>query len=90
MGLLLHHVRSQAVEVLRLDSSYALDDKQPLSQLGLDSLMAMELKNRIEYELGVVLPFVKLLEGPSTLQLTHNVLEQLPATPDQDWDVLEL
>jgi acyl carrier protein len=68
-----------------------LDPQQPLSELGLDSLMAVEMKNRIEAELAIVVPMVKFLQGPSVSQLTAQVLDQLAAVssaevkrPDRD------
>jgi acyl carrier protein len=56
-----------------------LDPTQSTSSLGLDSLMAVELKNRIEADLGVVIPMVQLLEGPSVNQLSQAVFEKLTA-----------
>jgi len=56
-----------------------LDSHQPLNELGLDSLMAVEMKNRIETDLGVVVPMVKLLQGPSIAQLGAYVLEHVAA-----------
>ncbi len=40
--------------------------------------MAVELKNRIEADLAVVIPMVQLLEGPSSVnQLSQAVFEKL-------------
>jgi hypothetical protein len=50
-----------------------LDIDQPLNNLGIDSLMAIELKNRIEGDLGVTVPMVKFLEGPSVRDLAGYV-----------------
>src|SRR5208282_5339762 len=56
-----------------------LDVQQPLSNLGLDSLMAVELKNRIAVDLGVDVPMVKFLQDFSVAQAATQVLEQLAA-----------
>ena len=74
-------LREQAARVLRL-SAAALDVEQPLNNVGIDSLMAIELKNRIEADLGVTVPMVKFLEGPSVRALAQFVAEQLvPVRP---------
>ncbi len=54
-----------------------LDVTQSVSHLGMDSLMAVELKNRVETSLGVVIPMVQLLQGPSVVELTAWVAEKL-------------
>jgi acyl transferase domain-containing protein/acyl-CoA synthetase (AMP-forming)/AMP-acid ligase II/acyl carrier protein len=69
-------LREQAARVLRLAAA-ALDVEQPLNNLGIDSLMAIELKNRIEADLGVTVPMVKFLEGPSVRDLAGYVAEHL-------------
>jgi acyl transferase domain-containing protein/acyl-CoA synthetase (AMP-forming)/AMP-acid ligase II len=69
-------LREQAASVLRLAAS-ALDVEQPLNNVGIDSLMAIELKNRIEADLGVAVPMVKFLEGPSVRELAGFVFEQM-------------
>lgn len=58
----------------------SLDIDQSVSHLGMDSLMAVELKNRVETNLGVVIPMVQLLQGPSVVELTSIVLERLDAS----------
>jgi acyl carrier protein len=58
-------------------SASKLDAKQPLSNLGLDSLMAVELKNRIAGDLGVNVPMVTFLSGPSVEQAAAQLLHLL-------------
>ncbi|HLS56235.1 MAG TPA: type I polyketide synthase [Zeimonas sp.] len=60
-----------------------LDPTVPLSALGFDSLMAVQLKNSVEADLGVVLPMIQFLQGPSIDQLTATVLEAFVAAPGE-------
>jgi NADPH:quinone reductase-like Zn-dependent oxidoreductase/acyl carrier protein len=55
----------------------SLDRTRSVTQLGLDSLMAIELLNRIEAELGIHFPVGSLLSGPSIQDLAAPVLEAL-------------
>jgi aryl carrier-like protein len=54
-----------------------LDAARPLTEMGLDSLVAVELKNWTEGELGLQLPSVELLRGPSIAQLIDLLHQQL-------------
>ncbi|MBZ0285022.1 MAG: SDR family NAD(P)-dependent oxidoreductase, partial [Anaerolineae bacterium] len=58
-------------------ASDRLNTAESLSNLGMDSLMAVELKNRIEANLRLVVPMTQLLQGPSVNQLTNTLVEQL-------------
>jgi myxalamid-type polyketide synthase MxaE and MxaD len=84
--MLQSYLSEQVARVLGLSPS-KLDVQQPLSHLGLDSLMAVELKNRIAVDLKVNVPVVKFLQGFSVDQAVAQVLEQLateaanPTTP---------
>jgi NAD(P)-dependent dehydrogenase (short-subunit alcohol dehydrogenase family)/acyl carrier protein len=69
-------LREQIARVLR-SSPEKIDLHQPLTSLGIDSLMAVELKNRVESEMGIALPVTALLQGPTLAQLATVLLEQL-------------
>jgi myxalamid-type polyketide synthase MxaE and MxaD len=58
-------------------SQATLDPQRPLNTMGLDSLMAIEFKNAIETNLGLVLPMVTLVRGPSITELAAQVLDSL-------------
>ena len=72
-----HFLCEQVASVLRVPPE-KLDVEQPLTMLGLDSLMAIELKNRVEQALQVRIPIVMFLQGPSIRQFTEQVLEMIP------------
>jgi acyl carrier protein len=76
--LLQSYLSEQVARVLGLSPS-KLDLQQPLIDLGLDSLMTVELKNRIAVDLKVNVPVAKFLQGVSVAQAVTQVLDQLAA-----------
>jgi NAD(P)-dependent dehydrogenase (short-subunit alcohol dehydrogenase family)/acyl carrier protein len=52
-----------------------LDIHRPLNRLGIDSLMTLRLKNRIERSLGVSVPVTMLMQGSTTVQLAARIAE---------------
>jgi aryl carrier-like protein len=54
-----------------------LDVDRPLLQLGIDSLMAIELRNWLEGELRVDLPIVELMKSPSVSGLALLLADRL-------------
>lgn len=72
------YLQQLVAQVLRREISQ-LDIQEPLSTLGLDSLMAVELKNSIETDLSVVLSMTSFLQGDSIAEIASQVLEQLTA-----------
>ena len=81
--IVLAFLREHAAKVLRT-SPTSLDIEKPLTDLGLDSLMAVELSNRLESELGVVLPMGKLTAGRSVVHLAEMMLEVLSAPREHE------
>jgi acyl carrier protein len=54
-----------------------LDATRPLNKLGIDSLTALEVKNRIERDFDVKVPIVKFLDGYSVLDFAQHLLGEL-------------
>jgi acyl carrier protein len=63
--VLRNFVRQQAAKVLGLQGGEALDVNEPLRQLGLDSLMALELRNALGKALNRTLPATVTFDNPS-------------------------
>jgi acyl transferase domain-containing protein len=69
--LLIAYVREHVVRSLGLDGAQLVDVRRPLGELGIDSLMAIELRSRIASGLGVSrsLPATLLFDYPSVEQI---------------------
>ena len=70
------YLHAQAAAVLGL-ARERLPLEQPLDGLGMDSLMAIELRNRVERDLNVTLPAVAFLEGPTVSELVEKIQTHL-------------
>jgi phthiocerol/phenolphthiocerol synthesis type-I polyketide synthase C len=66
--LLQSYLRDHVAGKLGLAPS-RLDLQLPLNRLGVDSLIAVELRTQIERDLGIVVPVVQLLDSPSVAGL---------------------
>ncbi len=62
--LLIAHIRSLAAKVLDLSSPERIGLRQRLFDLGIDSLMAVDLKNRLEADLGHALRSTLVFDYP--------------------------
>jgi NAD(P)-dependent dehydrogenase (short-subunit alcohol dehydrogenase family)/acyl carrier protein len=77
-GIIGQAVRHAVGSVLRVKPDTLRDD-QPLTDLGLDSLMGVEIENSIEASLGVALPAASLLRARTVGQIVALIAEQLGA-----------
>jgi acyl transferase domain-containing protein/NADPH-dependent curcumin reductase CurA/short-subunit dehydrogenase len=73
-ALLLEYLRSQARQILGLSPSYFVDEREPLVRMGLDSLMAVELRNQLSAALERPLMATLLFDHPSLSALANYLL----------------
>ncbi len=77
-GLLELLVREEVARVLRLESPATLDPRRPLFEAGLDSLLAIELRNALQDGLAVPLPSTVVFDGPSVSSLAEALAAMAP------------
>ncbi|MEO8057468.1 MAG: SDR family NAD(P)-dependent oxidoreductase [Burkholderiales bacterium] len=70
-------VRERALRALGLDPSRAIDPRTPLGELGLDSLLAVELRNTLGKALGHTLPATLLFDYPTITALTDYLVDEV-------------
>jgi len=73
----LGHLREQALQVLGLGTGATIDARTPLKEFGLDSLMAVELRNLLTRSIGVSLPATLLFDHPSLDAMTAYLSRKL-------------
>ena len=76
---LMQHIQTEIADVLGYDSPDDIALTQPLADLGVDSLMAVELANQLEYNLGPTIPASFLFEHPTLEGLVNYLIEQMPS-----------
>ncbi|MER5348904.1 amino acid adenylation domain-containing protein [Kitasatospora sp. NPDC002551] len=84
-ALLTERFTALAATVLRVPAEQ-IDPAAGLGGLGLDSLLAMELRARLSSELGVTLPVVALLGNTPVAELVARLHESLAELLDEDPD----
>ncbi|HZB96474.1 MAG TPA: beta-ketoacyl reductase, partial [Herpetosiphonaceae bacterium] len=75
-ALLEAHLREEITQVLRIAPS-RLDEQTALGSLGLDSLMALELRNRLEDSLELTLPVTLIWNYQTIADLTPHLAEKM-------------
>ncbi|NTX34336.1 SDR family NAD(P)-dependent oxidoreductase [Myxococcus sp. CA033] len=77
MPLLLEHVQGEAVRVLGLDASAPLEPRERLFEVGMDSLMALELRNRLQKTVGTSLPATLVFDYPTAEAIASYLLGEV-------------
>jgi acyl carrier protein len=83
VGMLESYLRERLSQVLRIDPS-RVGRHEPFRGLGLDSLMSLELRNRIEAALDLKLSVTLLWARSTLMALAAYLLEQLGLAPVQE------
>ncbi len=73
---LLGFLRNTIANVLRLKPE-SVNVNKPINNLGLDSIVAMELRSKLQNALNLEIPVAKLIEGPTTKQLADFLIENI-------------
>ncbi|MFJ7208018.1 type I polyketide synthase [Streptomyces sp. NPDC098789] len=83
---LLETVRGQIAAVLKYGAGDQISATRPFTELGFDSLTAVELRNRLARTAGTRLPTTLVFDYPTPAALTGHLLTiLLPATEAEDW-----
>ena len=85
-NILTDYIKVEVARVLGIKASQ-IDVQQPLNTMGFDSLMAVELRNRLQGELAVDVPLVKFIEDINIVDLATEVnlqLNQIDANQNND------
>ncbi len=75
--ILRKYTRDQITKTLGLDSAQPFDANRALTDIGMDSLMAVELRNKIQGDLGINIPVTLLLEDITVANLAKKLQEEL-------------
>jgi acyl carrier protein len=76
-SLLLQHIQSQVSQILGLEPSQLPDPHQGFSDMGMDSLMAVELKHRLEQSLALKLSSTLVFNYPTIKSLVQYLIQEV-------------
>ena len=81
---LMAFLREQLARVMGFASPSQVDPELELIEMGIDSLLAVDLRNRIETSLGCSLPATLLFDHPNLVSLVASLTERLLEDGDDD------
>ena len=76
-ALLIRHVRDEVARVMGVPPAQPIDVRRGLFEMGMDSLMALDLKNRLRSSVGLDVPPTVVFEFPNIEAIAGFLAEQL-------------
>ncbi|MDZ7992526.1 MAG: type I polyketide synthase [Nostoc sp. EfeVER01] len=74
---LVTHLQIEVAKIMGLNSFQLPESRKGFFDMGMDSLMVIEMKNRLEINLGVFLPTTLAFEAPSIQDLSKYLLQKV-------------
>jgi acyl carrier protein len=74
-ALITAHIQEEVGRIMRLDGP--ADPRRKLFEMGMDSLMALELKSRLQHELGASVPVTAVFNHPTIEALAGHLLDDV-------------
>ncbi|MDF5730186.1 MAG: type I polyketide synthase, partial [Rhizonema sp. PD38] len=84
ISLLIAYIQGEVAKVLGLEPSNLPDPQQGFFDMGMDSLMAVEFKNRLEVSLGTSVPVTLMFDFPTIKDLAWYVAKEV-----MGWELTE-
>ena len=88
-SFLITYLQTEVGKVLGLPSSQLPNPHQGFFDIGMDSLMAVELKNRLETNFGVPFPSTIIFEYPKIVDLADYILTEVLPTEDSQEELID-
>ncbi|MGQ4807008.1 6-deoxyerythronolide-B synthase EryA1, modules 1 and 2 [Candidatus Entotheonellaceae bacterium PAL068K] len=85
-NLMMAHVQETVAAILRLDAAQLPHPERGFTDMGMDSLMAVELRQQLAASLAVDLPATLAFESPTIRQLTAYLAEEVMGWTPQGRD----
>ncbi|KAB8314798.1 type I polyketide synthase [Tolypothrix campylonemoides VB511288] len=86
-NMLMSFVQEQIAKILRIKQAYSIEPRQRLFDLGIDSLMAVELKNLLESQLNCSLSSTLVFDYPTPQVLVDYLMSQILSSDDQLYEL---
>ncbi|MBO3459447.1 type I polyketide synthase [Aetokthonos hydrillicola Thurmond2011] len=74
---LVSYLQDEVAHIMKLESSDSIVPTKGFFDMGMDSLMVVEMKNRLEIVLGVFLPSTLAFEAPNIQDLSRYILQKI-------------
>jgi phthiocerol/phenolphthiocerol synthesis type-I polyketide synthase D len=81
--LITDRLRERTSKIMGYTDASAIQVDQPLTELGMDSLMAVRIRNSARSDFGVEAPVALLLQGATLQELTADLVRQLGLCRDE-------